>query len=59
MLMAVYLAEKLGPKGLLAYSLHPGVIITTGLTRGVPFEEMAPELSTNTSSIPIAVNADM
>ncbi|KAL2861654.1 hypothetical protein BJX68DRAFT_9775 [Aspergillus pseudodeflectus] len=44
MLMAVYLAEKLGPKGLLAYSLHPGVIITTGLTRGVPFEKMAPEL---------------
>ncbi|KAL2784314.1 hypothetical protein BJX66DRAFT_316882 [Aspergillus keveii] len=44
MLMAVYLAERLGSKGLLAYSLHPGVIVGTGLTRGIPFEEMAPEL---------------
>jgi hypothetical protein len=46
MLMAVYLAERLGSKGLLAYSLHPGVIVGTGLTRGIPFEEMAPELGT-------------
>ncbi|KAL2811479.1 hypothetical protein BJX63DRAFT_422323 [Aspergillus granulosus] len=43
-LMAVSLAEKLGPKGLLAYSLHPGVIFGTGLTKGVRFEEMLPEL---------------
>lgn len=29
MLMAISLAEKLGPKhGLLAFSLHPGVIFT-------------------------------
>lgn len=28
MLMALSLAEKLGPKGLHAFSLHPGVIMT-------------------------------
>ncbi|RDW81433.1 putative short-chain dehydrogenase [Aspergillus mulundensis] len=32
MLMALSLAEKLRSKGLLAYSLHPGVIITTSLS---------------------------
>ncbi|CAM1510496.1 Fc.00g008310.m01.CDS01 [Cosmosporella sp. VM-42] len=31
MLLAVSLAEKLGKRGLRAYSLHPGVIISTGL----------------------------
>ena len=30
-LFALALAEKLGPKGLQAYSLHPGVILSTGL----------------------------
>ncbi|KAL4743894.1 hypothetical protein BDV11DRAFT_7 [Aspergillus similis] len=35
MLMAVSLAEKLGSKGLLAYSLHPGVIINTSLSSGL------------------------
>ncbi|KAL4971089.1 putative short-chain dehydrogenase [Aspergillus stella-maris] len=34
-LMAVSLAEKLGSKGLLAYSLHPGVIFGTSLSLGV------------------------
>ncbi|KAL4953675.1 hypothetical protein BDW69DRAFT_205689 [Aspergillus filifer] len=34
-LMAVSLAEKLGSKGLLAYSLHPGVIFSTSLSHGV------------------------
>ncbi|KAL4795110.1 hypothetical protein BDV19DRAFT_379037 [Aspergillus venezuelensis] len=34
-LMAVSLAEKLGSKGLLAYSLHPGVIFNTSLSLGV------------------------
>ncbi|KAL3470770.1 hypothetical protein BJX99DRAFT_41628 [Aspergillus californicus] len=34
-LMAVSLAEKLGSKGLLAYSLHPGVIFTTSLSSGL------------------------
>ncbi|KAL4908719.1 hypothetical protein BDW74DRAFT_72559 [Aspergillus multicolor] len=32
MLMALSLAEKLGDKGLLAYSLHPGVILSTSLS---------------------------
>ncbi|KAL4978779.1 hypothetical protein BDW66DRAFT_157980 [Aspergillus desertorum] len=32
MLKAVSLAEKLGSKGLLAYSLHPGVILGTSLS---------------------------
>ncbi|KEY64662.1 hypothetical protein S7711_02862 [Stachybotrys chartarum IBT 7711] len=31
MLMAISLAEKLGSRGLLAFSLHPGLIMTTGL----------------------------
>ncbi|KAI9370069.1 hypothetical protein BJX61DRAFT_535956 [Aspergillus egyptiacus] len=31
-LMAVSLAERLGPKGLQAYSLHPGVIFDTSLS---------------------------
>ncbi|KAL2832687.1 hypothetical protein BJY01DRAFT_239729 [Aspergillus pseudoustus] len=44
MLMAISLAEKLGAKGLLAYSLHPGIIKGTGLTGGVPFEEILPGL---------------
>ncbi|KAL4922425.1 hypothetical protein BDW62DRAFT_207707 [Aspergillus aurantiobrunneus] len=34
-LMAVSLAEKLGSKGLLAYSLHPGVIFSTSLSAGL------------------------
>lgn len=34
-LMAVSFAEKLGSKGLLAYSLHPGVIFGTSLTGGL------------------------
>ncbi|KAL4942590.1 hypothetical protein BDV06DRAFT_159389 [Aspergillus oleicola] len=34
-LMAVSLAEKLGSKGLLAYSLHPGVIFSTSLAGGL------------------------
>lgn len=33
--MAVSLAEKLGPKGLMAYSLHPGVIFSTSLSSGL------------------------
>jgi hypothetical protein len=33
--MAVSLAEKLGSRGLLAYSLHPGVIISTSLSGGL------------------------
>lgn len=28
MLMAISLAEKLGPRGLTAFSLHPGTVIT-------------------------------
>ncbi|KAL4929032.1 putative short-chain dehydrogenase [Aspergillus undulatus] len=35
MLMAVSLAEKLGSKGLSAYSLHPGVIFSTSLSHGI------------------------
>jgi NAD(P)-dependent dehydrogenase (short-subunit alcohol dehydrogenase family) len=30
-LMALYLAEKLGDRGLQAYSLHPGAILSTSL----------------------------
>lgn len=33
--MAVSLAEKLGSKDLLAYSLHPGVISSTSLSTGL------------------------
>jgi len=33
--MAVSLAEKLGSKDLLAYSLHPGVISSTSLSAGL------------------------
>jgi hypothetical protein len=29
--MALHLAEKLGDRGLQAYSLHPGAILTTNL----------------------------
>jgi hypothetical protein len=32
MLFALSLAEKLGKRGLQAYSLHPGVIMSTGLS---------------------------
>jgi hypothetical protein len=33
--MAVSLAEKLGSRGLLAFSLHPGVIISTSISGGL------------------------
>jgi hypothetical protein len=40
MLMALSLAEKLGIKsGLQAFSLHPGVIITTGLGNHLDWEK--------------------
>jgi NAD(P)-dependent dehydrogenase (short-subunit alcohol dehydrogenase family) len=32
MLMAVSLAEKLGKRNLLAYSVHPGVVLTSNLS---------------------------
>lgn len=34
MLMALSLAEKLGKRGLLGYSVHPGLIPNTGLSAG-------------------------
>ncbi|KAK9249985.1 short-chain dehydrogenase/reductase SDR [Lipomyces tetrasporus] len=43
-LMTVSLAEKLGSKGLLAYSLHPGVIFGTTLARDVDWTVDLPEL---------------
>ncbi|KAJ5158292.1 uncharacterized protein N7500_007943 [Penicillium coprophilum] len=43
-LMAVSLAQKLGSKGLLAYSLHPGVIFCTTLARDVDWTIDLPEL---------------
>ncbi|KAH7305802.1 hypothetical protein B0I35DRAFT_454097 [Stachybotrys elegans] len=39
MLMALSLAEKLGSRGLLALSLHPGLIMTTGLGAHLKFDD--------------------
>ncbi|KAL2822817.1 hypothetical protein BDW59DRAFT_149222 [Aspergillus cavernicola] len=44
-LMAVSLAEKLGAKGLNAYSLHPGVIFTTSLSNGLDHDVDFPALN--------------
>ncbi|KAL6238803.1 hypothetical protein BDW75DRAFT_227615 [Aspergillus navahoensis] len=44
MLMVVSLAEKLNSRGLLAYSLHPGVIISTSLSGGL--EDMDEDFAT-------------
>ena len=52
MLLAVSLAEKLGSKGLVAVSLHPGAIKTNlsshlSLEEGLKSLSMAPKLLTN------------
>ena len=39
MLFSVSLAEKLAPKGILSYSLHPGTI-KSGIAQAVPLEEL-------------------
>jgi hypothetical protein len=43
MLMAVSLAEKLGSRGLLAYSLHPGLIMESGLGAHLSFNGVGDE----------------
>lgn len=45
--MILSLAEKLGKQGLLAYSLHPGLIITTGLCAHIDFGSAVAELCTS------------
>jgi NAD(P)-dependent dehydrogenase (short-subunit alcohol dehydrogenase family) len=41
MLMAISLAEKAGPRGLLAFSVHPGLIMATGLGAHLDFSGSA------------------
>jgi hypothetical protein len=41
MLFSVSLAKKLGNRGLVSVSLHPGVIIDTGLVKHMQMEEFA------------------
>ncbi|ROT38027.1 NAD(P)-binding protein [Sodiomyces alkalinus F11] len=43
-LFAISLAEKLGPKGLLALSVHPGVIFTTGLGTHLDFAKESQDI---------------
>ena len=44
MLFAISLAEKLGSRGLLALSLHPGVIFGTSLATHLNFDDDFNEL---------------
>lgn len=39
MLFSVALAEKLGPKGVLSYSLYPGRVLTN-IVQNLTFEEL-------------------
>jgi hypothetical protein len=41
MLFSVSLAQKLGNSGLVSVSLHPGVILETGLAKHLQMEEFA------------------
>lgn len=44
MLFSVSLAQKLGSRGLQSYSVHPGLILTTGLGTHLDFASMDADL---------------
>lgn len=46
MLMAISLAEKLGGRGLLSFSVHPGLIVGTGLSSHLDLNDAIADLST-------------
>lgn len=56
MLMAVSLAEKLGKKGLLACSIHPGLVMGSGLTNHLDMADPnAGDFAGLSESIPILI----
>lgn len=54
--MAVYLAEKLGPKGLQAYCLDPGVVLGTSLLKDLDLEADVASISMCYVSISISTS---
>lgn len=46
MLFSVSLAQKLGSRGLQSYSVHPGLILSTGLGTHLDFASMDADLGT-------------